>query len=281
MSRLAKLALRAYPPSFRARYGDELAALVEEVPGSAHTTADLFGGALRAWVRPYFNGPDGKRLRLQASISTTWIAWCAGFLIVPALYKALLDPAGPDAVAAVRGLMDAAAILLCVGWAIALVGLGLIVARVLIPALRSQRRRVLGPLIPAIVLAVVVGIGFLALVLIRPKVGQPPAGLFWALTGWLVAVVAFLGCLGVGPTVSLRRLEATTSTLRAPLFLGAGLAVVLSAMSLCSVIAAFLGRNATLFSSVVPVVIVLFVAAIASVVSMVSSAHGINAAHQK
>ncbi|MCQ9164207.1 hypothetical protein [Arthrobacter sp. STN4] len=281
MSRLAKLALRSYPPSFRARYGDELAALVEEMPGSARTTADLFGGALRAWVRPTFTGPDGIRLRLQATISTTWIAWCAAFLIVPALNKALLDPAGPDALAAVRGLMDAATVLLCLGGVIALLGLGLIVARVLIPALRSQARRVLVPLIPAIVLAVVVVVGFLALVLIRPEGTQAPAGLSWALTAWLLALVVFLGCLGVGPTVSLRRLDAGISTLRAPVFLGSGLAFVLTGMCGCSVVAVFLGRDAALLGSVIPVIIVVVVAVIASVIAQVSSAHGLKSVHQK
>ncbi|MCU6480650.1 hypothetical protein [Arthrobacter sp. A2-55] len=281
MSPLARLALRAYPPSFRARYGGELAALVEEMPASARTTADLFGGALRAWVRPTFNGPDGKRLRLQATVSTTWIAWCAAFLIVPALNKALLDPAGPDTVAAVRGLMDAASVLLCLGWVIALLGLCLIVARVLLPALRSQATRVLVPLIPAIILAVVVAVGFLALTLIRPEGAQHPPGLFGALTAWLLALVAFLGCLGVGPTVSLRRLDAGISTLRAPVFLGAGLAFVLTAMCGCSVIAVFLGRDAALLGSVTPVIIVALVAVIASVIALVSSANGLKAVYQK
>ncbi|HEY8753640.1 MAG TPA: hypothetical protein VIM40_08360 [Arthrobacter sp.] len=281
MSRLAKLALRAYPPSFRTRYGDELAALVEEMPESAHTTADLFGGALRAWVRPSFSGPDGVRLRLQATISTTWIAWCAGFLIVPALNKALLDPPGPDAAAAVRGLMYAATTLLLVGWAIALVGGGILVVRAVMPALRSQGRKVLCPLIPATILAVVLALGFVALESIRPEVGRPPAVLAWVFFGWLIALVVFVGCLGVGPTVSLRRLDARISTLRVPVFLSSGLALVLTAMSACGLIAVFLGRDATLLSSVLPVIIVLLISVIASVVALASSARGINAAQQE
>lgn len=53
-------------------------------------TADLFGAALRAWVRPCFNGPDSMCRRWQARIPTTCIAWCAAFLVV----RALPDRAG-------------------------------------------------------------------------------------------------------------------------------------------------------------------------------------------
>jgi hypothetical protein len=278
MSRWAKLALRAYPPSFRARYGDELAALVEQMAESAHTTADLFVGALRAWVRPRFGGPDGLRLRLQATVATTWIAWCAGFMIVPALNKALLDPPGSSAVTVVRWLMDAATILFCVGWAIALVGLALVVLRVVVPALRSQGRRVLGPLLPAAILAVVVVLGLVALVPGRPDGAQPPVALFWGFAGWLAALVAFLVCLGIGPTVSLRRLDAKVPTLRAAVFLGSALALVLAAMCACGLIAVLLGRDGALLNSVLPVIIVLLVAIIASVVALSSSTRGIIAA---
>jgi hypothetical protein len=92
MSRLARIAMRLYPPSFRVRYGEELAALVEDMPASRHATVDLFVGAGRAWTRPSFAGDGALRLRLQASAATTWVAWCAGFLVVPAMTKALLDP---------------------------------------------------------------------------------------------------------------------------------------------------------------------------------------------
>ena len=73
MSRLTSLALRAYPPSFRARYGAEMAALMEDLPTSARTTANLFGGAVRAWVRPSFTGRTALPQRLQASAATTWV----------------------------------------------------------------------------------------------------------------------------------------------------------------------------------------------------------------
>jgi hypothetical protein len=69
-------ALRAYPPSFRDRYGDELAALVDDLAPSWRHTADLYAGAARAWLRPRFTGPEPERRRLQASVTTVWVA-CA------------------------------------------------------------------------------------------------------------------------------------------------------------------------------------------------------------
>ncbi|MBN9620136.1 MAG: hypothetical protein J0H43_10470, partial [Actinobacteria bacterium] len=83
MNRLTAAALRAYPPSFRERYGPELTALVEDLPTTPRNTVDLLVGAARAWLRPRF-GADGRRGRLQATLATTWLAWCAGFLAAPA-----------------------------------------------------------------------------------------------------------------------------------------------------------------------------------------------------
>ena len=44
--------LKLYPRSWRARYGDEVAALLDERPLSGHGRVDLIRGALDAWLRP-------------------------------------------------------------------------------------------------------------------------------------------------------------------------------------------------------------------------------------
>jgi hypothetical protein len=44
--------LKLYPPAWRARYGDEMAALVEERPPTARERFDLARGALDAWLHP-------------------------------------------------------------------------------------------------------------------------------------------------------------------------------------------------------------------------------------
>ncbi|MDT7550512.1 MAG: hypothetical protein QOE84_2906, partial [Actinomycetota bacterium] len=47
MKRLTELALACYPPSWQERYGEELRELARD-----GDTIDLFGGAVRAWLRP-------------------------------------------------------------------------------------------------------------------------------------------------------------------------------------------------------------------------------------
>ena len=132
----ADLALRAYPPSFRARYGAEMAALVQDVGPSRRTAADLWRGAARAWLRPSFSGADARRQRLQASVATTWVAWCAGFLVAPAVNRWLLDPPQRGATSGVRTLLDVAQWLWFAGWVAALLGAAPLVARSVLPALR-------------------------------------------------------------------------------------------------------------------------------------------------
>lgn len=271
------MVLRAYPPSFRARYGSELAALTEELPDSARTTADLVRGALGAWIRPRFAGPQARRLRLQASVSTTWLAWCAGFLIVPAVNKALLDPPGSGTSALVRGLLHAGSALLFIGWLLALMGAAHIVVRALGPGLRSRPKFFLGPLVPVMVSGILLVLGLLALLAISHTAPSNPAGP-WALIGWSCVLIGFLMCLGVGPGVSLRRLEVPAPTLRLPARLATGLALALAAMCACCLIAVAVAGDAALDSSSFPVVIVLVIASLASVVALVSSARGIRAA---
>ena len=57
----------AYPPAWRARYGDELAALAEDLRGSgrrpAALAADLLRGAAVAWLRPKRGAPMSERSR--------------------------------------------------------------------------------------------------------------------------------------------------------------------------------------------------------------------------
>lgn len=52
MRRAARLALRVYPRSFRSRYGDELATLVEDLGQRRGLAFDLWLGVARAWLRP-------------------------------------------------------------------------------------------------------------------------------------------------------------------------------------------------------------------------------------
>lgn len=277
MSGTARAILRAYPPSFRARYGAELAALLDELPAGRRTTLDLARGAARAWISPRFTGPDARRLRLQASVSTTWAAWCAGSLVVPAMSKALLDPPGPASSALVRGLLHAGSAILVAGWIPALIGVATILIRALIPALRSRPGRLLRPLLPAVVLGALVAAGLAVLAALVPAApgDQLMLSVFLA---WLCAVIGFLVALGLGLGASLRRLKAPAALLRLPARLAVALAIAMALMCACSLASVALSGDATLFDSFVPVAIVLTVAAAAAVTALVSSARGLRAA---
>src|SRR3954468_23767908 len=188
--------LRCYPPSFRDRYGEELTALVEDVGPSRRRTAGLVLGAARAWVSPAFAGPDSTRGRLQASVATVWMAWCAGFLLTPAAFKALMDPPGPSTGDAVRRLLDVSAAFFGLGWVIALVGAALLAVPTLTPALRARQWSVLRPLLPAVLLGVLEAVGLVAIVLLAPG---PTLVMAVAGCAWLAGLVALLVCAGAGP----------------------------------------------------------------------------------
>ncbi|MER6031909.1 hypothetical protein [Streptomyces sp. NPDC001851] len=93
----ARLALRAYPPSFRERYGCELEALVEDTGAGPSVVADLLVGALRAWLRPVMpdESAERRRRRMQASVATTWVSWCAALYALPVLRFILSEEPWP------------------------------------------------------------------------------------------------------------------------------------------------------------------------------------------
>lgn len=275
MTGLARLAVRVYPPSFRARYGAELSALMEDLPASGRTTADLWLGAMRAWVRPAFGGPDGRQRRLQASVTTTWVAWCAGFMIVPAMAKSLLDQPSIGPTTPVRVLVHTGEVLLLTGWVVALLGVLLMVPRVLAPALRARPWAVVHPLLPALVLGLAVPLVLVVFVLANASDEPGVPALFYL---WLAGVAALLCCLGIGPAVSLARLAPGVAVLSLPAWLAAALSWTLALMTGCCIAAVLLAGQATLLNSPTPVIVVLAIGGMASVVGVTSSSRGIRAA---
>jgi hypothetical protein len=88
-ARLAGLALALYPRAYRRRYGEEMAALLDDSPVSPAVIVDLLRGAARAHLRPEPAvaaevGPD-ERLRLGlGSVLVCWVLFAIAGL---ALYK--------------------------------------------------------------------------------------------------------------------------------------------------------------------------------------------------
>ena len=73
--------LRLYPGAWRARYGEEMAALIEARPMSRRDRLDLARGALDAWLHP----PTPSRIPAVAAIAGggLWTVVAAGVLFQP------------------------------------------------------------------------------------------------------------------------------------------------------------------------------------------------------
>ncbi|MGW0203143.1 hypothetical protein [Nonomuraea sp. NPDC003201] len=228
----ARFVLVCYPPWFRERYGEELAALVQDLGGGPGVVMDLALGAARAWVRPALAG-DGEarvRRRLQATLATTWVAWCVGISSMPVLDRLLLDPPSPGTPQSVRTLMGLAGWLVVAGCVVAAAAAALLALRVLMP---TRDRRLLLPLLPGGVLvgAEVAG----ALLLAQPH--RLSAGFLAGVLVWLIGLGAMVLAVAAGPVVTLRRARPPVAVMRRPVLLAGVVAVLLGAVAVVDGIA--------------------------------------------
>ena len=69
---LTRAVLALYPPSWRARYGDEVLALLEDSGGGPAAVASLAWRALPAWFCPPLRD---RPARMRASLATALMAW--------------------------------------------------------------------------------------------------------------------------------------------------------------------------------------------------------------
>jgi hypothetical protein len=242
MKRLTQLALAAYPPSWRERYGPELAELVEA--DDRRVTGDLLMGAARAWLQPA--GERTRDARWLSAICTAHVAWCAAFVGTLGYLKQVNDPPLPGLTTGwsqpLWGLEKACFFL---GWILLLAGGTALLARIAVPAVRRRDWRVLRPMLPAAVLLVVV-LGSI------PVVGHfgnqaPAPGAVTVLLLWLAFGLALVIAGAIGPVMSLRRSELPASALRLPL----GLAVALTSIACCLAVASLV--QAAVLSRDVPV----------------------------
>ena len=243
---MIRVLLACYPPSFRERYGAELAALVEDTGAGPRVGWDLAVGAASAWLRPTFTGAPGERvrLRLQAGLSATWVAWCVGMLAVPVVARALLDPPAPGTTGTVRTLVRCAWLVLLAGGVLAAGSALLLGHRVLLPALRSGRSRVWRPLLPAVVLLVLEAAGTGGVWLLRrghPAVWPRPSIAFMAVVlGWLAGLVVLAVVGAAGPPVALLRAAPPVRVMRLPAVLAIGVTAALTALAVVQTAAVLL-----------------------------------------
>ena len=71
---LSRTALALYPPSWRARYADEVRALLDDSGGGLAAVASVAWRAVPAWVNPPRHLHDGPG-RMRSSLATALVAW--------------------------------------------------------------------------------------------------------------------------------------------------------------------------------------------------------------
>lgn len=199
MSRTTDLALACYPPSWRERYGAEMAELTGDGRG---LSADLIVGAARAWLRPA--GPRSATARRLSAINTVYLCWCAAFVAALVYLKAVNDPPLPGlTTGASQPLWAVANATFFCGSGLLLLGGCWLLVTIAVPAVRQRDWAVLRPMAPAAVLLVVV-LGSSPFVG-RYGYGAPSLGPVLVILTWLALGLALVVAGAIGPVVSLRR----------------------------------------------------------------------------
>jgi len=236
---LARAALALYPPSWRARYGDEVRALLEESGGGLAAVASLAWRALPAWFWPPRHLHD-RPARMRASLGTALMFWSmlAGLGLVFAQLTQLQSLMAPGyaevrwAYAVFDGSLALSALVAGLG--------GLPLWLLMLRRARRERRArdMLYLLLP--VLAPVAYLAGLA-VTVRLVGGPNGVSLSWflavTLAGFAAAAIA-----AAGPGLALRRLQprgpalrlaAVASVVAAAIMAVAAVAIVVAVVILC------------------------------------------------
>jgi hypothetical protein len=273
------MALALYPPSWRARYEDEVLALIEDSGGRLGTVASVAWRALPAWICPPRHLHD-RSARMRSSLGTALLSWSmlAGLGLVFAQLTQLQGftaPGHPE-VSWAYAVFDVA---LAVSALVAGLGglpLWLLMLR---RARREQRARDLVYLLLPVIAPVsyVAGLTLTAR-LVGGAQGVSPA-VFGAVTlaGFAAAAIA-----AAGPGLALRRLQPRGPALRlaataagvsaAAMAVAAG-AIVVAVTGLCLWARPFAGYH----HGTIPAIYLALVAA-AATITTVSAARGARAA---
>ena len=282
----ARLLVLAYPPSFRARYGAGLEAVVEETGVGGRVVLDLLYGALRAWVVPtYVTGDtsERRRWRLEASVSTLFVCWCIALGAVGVFSRAVADKPVPGLDGGVAGAAyRVAETAFTLSTVVLAAGLLFYAAAALVPAVRGHRREVWMPM------AITVGattawaaaglfVGRLVQLTVHAG-GAPPASVVVVVLGWLaIGALCAAGCMVAAP-LALRRSALPTRLLTPGVaggaVMGALTTVAAVAASVCMVA---LMQRPQVVVTVVPGFGAALVLVCVSVVAVTSAARGLRA----
>jgi len=275
---LTRIALALYPPSWRARYGDEVLMLVEDSGGRLREVASVAWRALPAWLCPPRHLHD-RSARMRSSLGTALLSWSmlAGLGLVFAQLTQLqgLTAPGHPEVSWAYAVFDVA---LAVSALVAGLGglpLWLLMLR---RARREQRTRDLAYLLLPVAgpVVYVAGLAVTARLAGGPQ-GVSPAGFAGlALAGFAAAAIS-----AAGPGLALRRLRPRGPALRLAAT-AAGVSAAVTAVAATAIAVAITGlclaqRHVAGYVSPVLVIYLVPVAA-AATVTVVSAARGARAA---
>lgn len=198
-ARLARLALALYPLAYRRRYGEEIAALLEDSGVSPRTALDLAKGAVRAHLRPERRVADGLdgRDRLRLAASAVLLCWLLVAMAIFAFAKTTEDP-DFTAAASAHPLLGGAHLALQLLAVLASMALLLGAAPLVVIALAQVGSRA-GVRRAALVAGGCVTVAILAtavVVLVANHHPDPSSGLRTGLiAGWIVVgIVCTFGC---------------------------------------------------------------------------------------
>lgn len=198
-ARLARLALALYPLAYRRRYGEEMAALVEDQGASPRAVADLARGAVRAHLRPEPTVSEalGRDDRVRLGVSAVLLCWLFFGAAILAFAKTTEDPAfqaAASAHAALGGARTALGVFFALASLAFVVGAGPLVVLALAQAHRRPRVRRAALTAAGCVVALIVATA--AVVLVANHDPAPSDAARTALlAGWVcVALASAVGC---------------------------------------------------------------------------------------
>jgi hypothetical protein len=276
-----RAALALYPAAWRARYGDEVLALIEDsCPGGGlGAAASLAWRAIPAWIWPPRHLHD-RPARMRASLATVLLAWSMlaglGLLFAQLTQLQGYRPPGHPLVAACYAIFDAALALSVVAGALGGLPLWLLMLR---RARREHRPRETACLLLPVIAPVAYWLILAATVRLIPHAhGVSP----WWFLAFTVLGFAAAATAATGPGVALRTLRPRGGAVRiAALAAGLGVAAI-DLAAVASVVAViglhlwepgFAGHR-----DGAPLGVYLGLVTVAAVVATVSAARGARAA---
>jgi hypothetical protein len=276
---LARAALALYPPAWRARYGDEVLALLDDSGGGPAAVASLAWHALPAWFCPPRHLHD-RPARMRASLATALMSWSmlTGLGLVFAQLTQLqgLAPAAAPQIRWAYAVFDVSLVTSALIAGLGGLPLWLLTLR---RSWREQRTRDTVYLL----LPVIAPVTYLAGLIVTARLVGGASGVS---QGWFgvitLAGFAAAATAAAGPGLALRRLQprgpalrlaATAAGVSAAVMVAAAVAIVVAVTGLCLWAPTFTGyHHAAISAGYLALVVV------AATVTTVSAVRGTRAA---